>query len=250
MQITILGCGGSLGVPQLLCKCYVCTSASLKNKRRRASIYIKEQETSVLVDTSPDVKYQLLDNNISHLDAIIFTHDHSDHVAGIDEIRAMCPNRQPIDAYIDDETFATLGQRYKYIFKNESDIYFSSLHRKKLANKFSVNNLSFESFLQIHGDIISRGLICGDFVYSTDFHHIPEESLAKLSNVKLWIIDCLRYSYSISHSYLEKTLTLIDKIKPERAILTHMGHDIDYAEINEILPRNVVAAYDNMQIKL
>jgi len=250
MQVTILGCGSSLGVPQLLCKCYVCTSGTIKNKRRRASIHIQDQGTSILVDTSPDVKYQLLDNNISHLDAVIFTHDHSDHVAGIDEIRAMCLNKKPIDAYIDDETFATLQKRYEYIFNNKNNIYFSSLFRKKLTNKFSIKNLSFESFLQIHGNIISRGLIYRDFAYSTDFHCIPQVSLAKLSNVTVWIIDCLRYSHSISHSYLEKTLTLIDQVNPKLAILTHMGHDIDYEEINNILPSNVVAAYDNMQIKL
>jgi phosphoribosyl 1,2-cyclic phosphate phosphodiesterase len=249
MQITILGCGSSQGVPLICCDCYVCTSSNLKNKRKRVSILIETDKTKILVDTSPDFRQQCLENNVTHLDSIIFTHDHSDHVAGIDDVRALCKNKGSIDAYIDDQTFASLSQRYNYIFNNIDPLYFASLKRKQLASNQLIGDIEVRAFDQIHGSIISQGLRFGNAAYSTDFNQIPEKSMEQLQDLDVWIVDCLRYSYAPTHSYLEKTLLLIEQLKPKLAILTHMGHDIEYDEISKILPKNVLAGFDNMKIQ-
>ncbi|WPX96182.1 MBL fold metallo-hydrolase [Candidatus Bandiella woodruffii] len=248
MKITILGCGSSQGVPYIGCKCYVCASDDSKNKRRRVSILVETDATKILVDTSPDLRQQCLDNNITSLDAIIFTHDHSDHVAGIDEVRALRKNKKLIDAYIDDETFRSLSNRYSYIFNYSTPLYPPTLRRKKLDKSQIIGDVQVKAFDQMHGDIISQGLRFGNVAYSTDFNKIPDESMECLQNLDVWIVDCLRYSYAPTHSYFEKTLLLIEQIKPKLAVLTHMGHDIDYNEISKILPKNVVAGFDNMVI--
>ena len=248
MQVTILGCGSSHGVPSINCDCFVCKSENIKNKRKRASIFVETQKTKILIDTSPDLRQQCLENDIRGIDAIVYTHDHSDHVAGIDDVRRLCKNRQPIDAYIDDVTFDKLNKRYDYIFKTSDPLYYPLLKRIKLEPFQKIGDINVVAFDQIHGSIISQGIRLDNVAYSTDFNEISEESLAKLENLDVWIVDCLRYSYAPTHSYLEKSLLLIERVKPKLAVLVHMGHEIEYEEISKILPKNVIAAYDNMKI--
>ena len=250
MKVTILGCGSSQGVPRVACQCYVCTSNNIKNKRKRVSILVETSKTKILVDTSPDLRQQCLENNVKSIDAIIFTHDHFDHVAGIDEVRVLSEKSTAIDTYIDDETFKTLSHRYEYIFYKNDPPYPPVLNRKKLEERQIIGDIDVKAFDQIHGRIISQGLRFNDIAYSTDFNMIPEESMEVLQNLKVWIVDCLRYYYAATHSYLEKTLLLIEYVKPKLAILTHMGHDIDYDEISRMLPKNVVAGFDNMKIEI
>ena len=248
MQVTILGCGSSHGVPSLNCDCFVCKSENIKNKRKRASIFVETQKTKILIDTSPDLRQQCLENDIRRIDAIIYTHDHSDHVAGIDDARRLCKNRQPIDAYIDDVTFDKLNKRYDYIFQTSDPLYYPLLKRIKLDPFQKIGDINVVAFDQIHGSIISQGIRLDNVAYSTDFNEIPEESLAKLENLDVWIVDCLRYSYAPTHSYLEKSLLLIERVKPKLAVLVHMGHEIEYEVMSKILPKNIIAAYDNMKI--
>ncbi len=248
MKVTILGCGSSHGVPSLNCDCFVCKSENIKNKRKRASIFVETQKTKILIDTSPDLRQQCLENDIRRIDAIIYTHDHSDHVAGIDDARRLCKNRQPIDAYIDDVTFDKLNKRYDYIFQTSDPLYYPLLKRIKLDPFQKIGDINVVAFDQIHGSIISQGIRLDNVAYSTDFNEIPEESLAKLENLDVWIVDCLRYSYAPTHSYLEKSLLLIERVKPKLAVLVHMGHEIEYEEMSKILPKNIIAAYDNMKI--
>lgn len=248
MQVTILGCGSSHGVPSINCDCFVCKSENIKNKRKRASIFVETQKTKIIVDTSPDLRQQCLENDIRGIDAIIYTHDHSDHVAGIDDVRRLCKNRQPIDAYIDDATFDNLNKRYDYIFQTSDPLYYPLLKRIKFEPFQKIGDINVVAFDQIHGSIISQGIRLDNVAYSTDFNEIPEESLAKLENLDVWIVDCLRYSYAPTHSYLEKSLLLIERVKPKLAVLVHMGHEIEYEEISKILPKNIIAAYDNMKI--
>jgi phosphoribosyl 1,2-cyclic phosphate phosphodiesterase len=248
MKVTILGCGSSHGVPSLNCDCFVCKSDNIKNKRKRASIFVETQKIKILIDTSPDLRQQCLENDIREIDAIIYTHDHSDHVAGIDDVKRLCKNNQPIDAYIDDTTFNNLNVRYDYIFKTSDPLYYPLLRRIKLEPLQKIGDLNVVAFDQVHGSIVSQGIRLNNVAYSTDFNEISEESLAKLENLDVWIVDCLRYSYAPTHSYLEKSLLLIERVKPKLAVLTHMGHEIEYEEISKILPKNVIAAYDNMKI--
>ena len=179
MQVTILGCGSSHGVPSLNCDCFVCKSENIKNKRKRASIFVETQKTKILIDTSPDLRQQCLENDIRRLDAIIYTHDHSDHVAGIDDARRLCKNRQPIDAYIDDVTFDKLNKRYDYIFKTSDPLYYHLLKRIKLEPFQKIGDINVVAFDQIHGSIISQGIRLDNVAYSTDFNEIPEESVIK-----------------------------------------------------------------------
>ncbi len=248
MKVTILGCGSSHGVPSLNCDCFVCKSDNIKNKRKRASIFVETQKIKILIDTSPDLRQQCLENDIREIDAIIYTHDHSDHVAGIDDVKRLCENNQPIDAYIDDTTFNNLNVRYDYIFKTSDPLYYPLLRRIKLKPLQKIGDLNVVAFDQVHGSIVSQGIRLNNVAYSTDFNEISEESLAKLENLDVWIVDCLRYSYAPTHSYLEKSLLLIERVKPKLAVLTHMGHEIEYEEISKILPKNVIAAYDNIKI--
>jgi phosphoribosyl 1,2-cyclic phosphate phosphodiesterase len=248
MKIIILGCGSSHGVPTLNCDCFVCKSDNIKNKRKRASIFVETQKIKILIDTSPDLRQQCLENDIRQIDAIIYTHDHSDHVAGIDDVKRLCKNNQPIDAYIDNATFDNLNARYDYIFKTSDPLYYPLLRRIKLESLQKIGDVNVVAFDQVHGSIVSQGIRLNNVAYSTDFNEISEESLAKLENLDVWIVDCLRYSYAPTHSYLEKSLLLIERVKPKLAVLTHMGHEIEYEEISKILPKNVIAAYDNMKI--
>ncbi|WHA05541.1 MBL fold metallo-hydrolase [Candidatus Bandiella numerosa] len=248
MKVTILGCGSSHGVPSLNCDCFVCKSNNIKNKRKRASIFVETQKIKILIDTSPDLRQQCLENDIREIDAIIYTHDHSDHVAGIDDVKRLCKNSQPIDAYIDNDTFDNLNARYDYIFKTSDPLYYPLLRRIKLEPLQKIGDIDVVAFDQVHGSIVSQGIRLNNIAYSTDFNEIAEESLAKLENLDVWIVDCLRYSYAPTHSYLEKSLLLVERVKPKLAVLTHMGHEIEYEEISKILPKNVIAAYDNMKI--
>ena len=248
MQITILGCGNSHGVPCINCNCFVCESDNIKNKRKRASIFIEHKDTKILIDTSPDLRQQCLENNITEIDAVIYTHDHSDHVAGIDDIRRLCKDKKPIDAYIDDTTFKNLTKRYNYIFNETSSLYHPLLKRKILKPFQKVGDVNVSAFDQIHGAIISQGIRLENVAYSTDFNEMPEDAFEKLKNLDVWILDCMRYSYAPTHSYLEKSLLLIERVKPKLAVLTHMAHEIEYDEISKILPKNVIAAYDNLKI--
>ena len=248
MDITILGCGNSHGVPSINCDCFVCTSQNIKNKRKRASVLIETKETKLLVDTSPDLRQQCLENNIQSLDAIILTHKHSDHVSGIDDVRRLRNCSKPINIYIDDITFSDLYIRYKYIFSTTNPLCYPLLSRRRLLPKQMIGDIQVVSFEQVHGSIISQGIRLNNIAYSTDFNEISESSIAELKDLDIWIIDCLRYFYTPTHSYLEKSLLLIERIKPKLAVLTHMSHDIEYEEISKILPKGVIAAYDNLKL--
>ena len=179
---------------------------------------------------------------------MIASADHSDHVAGIDDVKRLCKHSQPIDAYIDNDTFDNLNARYDYIFKTSDPLYYPLLRRIKLEPLQKIGDIDVVAFDQVHGSIVSQGIRLNNIAYSTDFNEIAEESLAKLENLDVWIVDCLRYSYAPTHSYLEKSLLLVERVKPKLAVLTHMGHEIEYEEISKILPKNVIAAYDNMKI--
>jgi phosphoribosyl 1,2-cyclic phosphate phosphodiesterase len=253
MKCTILGCGGSLGVPQLLCECYVCTSTNPKNKRTRSSIYLEYGNTKILVDTSPDFKQQVLTYGIKQIDAILYTHAHSDHISGIDDIRPIVAHySNKIDAYLNAQTYDGIKGTFEYIFKTKGPVYKPVLVPTIIENysKFTVGDIDIITFEQDHGAMDSLGFRFGDLAYSTDFKELPKKSLKALEGIDTWIIDCLRYAWAPTHLFYERTLDYIEQIKPKRAILTHMAHDIDYEELKKILPTYVEPAYDGMVITM
>jgi phosphoribosyl 1,2-cyclic phosphate phosphodiesterase len=255
MKITILGSGASSGTPVIGCKCSVCTSNKVKNFRTRASIFIEHKDTKILIDTSPDLRQQALNNNINAIDAVLYTHEHADHIAGIDDLKSFSfIAKHPLPIYSDIDTLTSLRSRFEYIFlKPDDDPYnrkfaFAEANIIECDQAFIIKNLEFAAFKQTHGKKFSLGFRSENFAYSTDVNNLNDDTLNKLTNLDLWIVDCARYKANPTHSHLEQTLSWIAKVKPKLAVLTHLSHEIDYDSLSKTLPENIVPAYDSMEI--
>ena len=259
-KVTILGCGTSTGVPILGCKCKVCQSTDLRNKRLRTSVIIEttNQKKKILIDTTPDLRTQLLRENISSIDAAIVTHDHADHVHGIDDLRPYTFNSF-MEIHTNNETAENLISKFSYIFQRETvfankPILGGGIPHLKLSlvtqGHFKIANETF-SFLELpHGHTKTLGIIHSNMAYLTDCLEISESHLKILEEAKLelLIIDCLRYAPHSTHLHLDKTLEYVRKISPNMTVLTHLGHEMDYVDLTSQLRKqgikNVFPAYD------
>lgn len=252
MKITVLGCGSSGGVPLIGNVWGACDPQNPRNRRTRASILVEDQETTLLVDTSPDMRQQLLDCDLQKLDAVLFTHAHADHTHGIDDLRSVnWLTQNPIDVYADRTTLADLKNRFSYIFDERAGR--GSFHRPsvvphEISGPFGVRAIKVFPFPQNHGNSQSLGFRFGEFAYSTDVDDFAPEAIAALRGIKTWIVDCVRLRPHPTHFNLEKTLEWLKKIKPEQAFLTHLNHDMDYETLAKSLPPNVFPAYDGLTI--
>ncbi|MCF8473545.1 MAG: MBL fold metallo-hydrolase [Emcibacter sp.] len=251
MNITILGCGTSTGVPRIGGKWGVCDPRNPKNRRRRSSIFVEDQGTEILIDTTPDLREQCLDANIARLDAVLYTHDHADHTHGIDDLRAISQMmKRKIDAYGNADTMAVLKRRFNYIFESKHG-YPAILNDHIIdENKFYIGEIPIQPFNLTHGTMKTLSFRLNKVVYSTDFNVIDEDSERYLYDLDLWIVDALRLSPHPTHSHLEQTLRWIENYKPKRAILTHMTNDMDYDSLVKLLPNNIEPAYDGMVIAI
>lgn len=256
MKITILGCGPSGGVPLLGCTCATCQSGDPKNNRTRASILIETKNKRFLVDTSPDLRQQSLKTGFTTVDAIFYTHNHADHTHGIDETRAFNYHRKAaLSIYGTAEFLEQFTRQFSYAFQppRESGSWSRpSLIPNTIAEyaDFKVEDIRIQSFLQYHGKGKSLGYRIGNFAYSTDVNNFPDESLQLLDSLDVWVVDCLRRTPAPTHADLALTLSWIERLKPKRAILTHMSHEMEYHALKAELPGNVVPAYDGMTIEL
>lgn len=259
LDVTILGCGASLGVPVVGCTCAVCQSPNPKNKRLRASLTVDNGDKCVLVDASPDLRAQCLANNIKSIDAVIITHAHADHCHGLDDIRALNFHKNgPIDLYADAATLAELKARFPYIFTPHNAAYgwYKPLLVPHIIDTDSwqpfvvADSIEVRPFPQIHGKIQTLGLRFENFAYSTDVNNLVEASFQAIENIDTWVVDCLQYKPAPTHAHLEQTLKWIERVKPRRAILTHMSHAIEYDEVKGRLPAYAEPAYDGMQIRI
>lgn len=252
MRITILGCGPSGGVPLIGCDCAVCTSPDPRDRRRRSSILVEEDDTRILIDTSPDLRAQLLDVNATWLTGVVFTHGHADHTHGIDELRAInYLSDAPLDVFCDDVTLSGLRERFGYAFRPMDRIrtwYRPWLVPRVIEGSFTVGCIDVMPFIQSHGRNTTLGLRMGDVAYSTDAGELDEDAFAALDGVGLWIVDCLSPRPNPAHAHLERTLGWIERIRPRRAIITHMSHDFGYAALAASLPEGVEPAWDGMVI--
>ena len=254
IEVTILGCGSSGGVPLIGNIWGPCDPNDTRNIRRRVSILVKINNKSFLVDTSPDLRMQMLDAKVKDVDAVLYTHSHADHVHGIDDLRAFCwqrKNNLPLPIYSDQYTIDQITDRFDYAFENKYGPAVPSL----AANTIDIGNntiqgVNIEAIKQVHGKGFTLGYRFENFAYSTDVNHLPDESLKKLENLDLWIVDCVRYEPHYSHSHFEQTISWIQKLKPKKAILTHMGHWLDYNELKNKCPNNVEPGIDGMVIKI
>jgi phosphoribosyl 1,2-cyclic phosphate phosphodiesterase len=254
MNITILGCGGSLGVPQVGCKCYVCKAGNQHNLRSRASIFIESETTKILIDASPDVRSQALKSNITHIDAVVLTHGHSDHISGLDDLKPFyLKTKKQIPVYMNTETWNVVQSSFSYLFKDYGSKIYQPIMKENIVNNYDeivIGDIKLQLFEQGHGEISSLGIRVNDFAYSTDLNNLPDASLPHLQGLACWVVDCLRYSLSPSHTCYEQTLEWINQLKPKDAILTHMSHEIGYEEILKLLPANIRPAYDGMVLKI
>ena len=266
MRVTILGCGGAGGVPLVGGDWGACDPREPKNRRRRVSILIedgpKQSPTRLMVDTSPDLREQMLDTGVQRLDGIVFTHNHADHVHGVDDLRQFNRRqRAVIPAYTNAETAASLRQRFGYVFEpvetrpDGSANYFKpclSLTEIAAGDVFDVAGpggpIRVQTFDQDHGFMRTLGLRFGDVAYSTDVVNMPEESFEALKGVGLWVVDCFAREPHPTHVHLAKVLQWIERVGPDCAVLTHMGTAMDYGALLRELPQGIVPGYDGMTI--
>jgi phosphoribosyl 1,2-cyclic phosphate phosphodiesterase len=262
LTFTILGCGSSMGVPRPALGWGACDPGNPKNRRRRTSLLVEQRSgagrTRILVDTSPDLRDQLLDADVDWLDGVLFTHPHADHTHGIDDLRALFVKaRRRIDAYLDAPTAEALKARFGYCFATPSGSEYPPIlteHRIEAGQAVEINGgggaVSALPILQEHGNIPSLGFRFGGLAYSCDLSGFPPESLPALAGLDVWIVDALRYTPHPSHFNLAEALAWIERVKPRRAILTNLHSDLDYEVLRTKLPSHVEPAYDGLQISL
>jgi len=262
LKVTILGCGSSGGVPRIGGDWGACDPANPRNRRRRCSLLVERfngnAATRVLVDTSPDLREQLLDAHVGHLDGVLYTHEHADHIHGIDDLRVIAINgRRRVAIYGTPHTLEVLRQRFGYCFETPPGSGYppildphviAPLERVRIEGEGgAIEALGYE---QDHGDVVSLGFRFGPLAYSSDLIGLPGESIAALAGLEVWIVDALRRRPHPTHWSLEQSLEWIARIAPKRAVLTNMHVDLDYETLRRELPDNIEPAYDGMVIEL
>ena len=261
-RFTILGCGSSPGVPRIGGDWGNCDPKNPKNKRRRASLLIEKfgpnGKTIVVVDTGPDFREQMLSADMSYADGVIYTHAHADHIHGIDDLRSFVINRRHrVQVWMDETTSERLHEGFGYCFETpEGSSYPPILVENRITAgvPFEVNGdggvIKILPYEQQHGAIVSLGFRIGDVAYSSDVSDLDERALSHLQNLDTWIVDALQYREHPSHLSLEQSLVWIDKLKPKRAILTHMHTPLDYETVNLETPDAVEPAYDGLSFSV
>lgn len=250
--LTVLGSGTSMGVPTIGCDCTVCHSQDPRDRRTRPSVLIEYGGRSVLIDTTPDFREQAIREQIRKLDAVLYTHTHADHLLGIDDLRPLSflhrPNKLPLYAHPDAAAF--IQNMFRYIF--DSDYKFGGLPQvemRPLQGTLELFGARFEPITLIHGDAEIYGFRFGSAAYLTDHSEIPQASLSKLENLDVLFLDALRYKPHPTHSTVENSLRIVERLKPKRAFFTHICHDLPHGETNASLPENVKLSYDGMKLE-
>ncbi len=256
IEITILGCGSSSGVPAIGNYWGKCNPDNPKNKRLRCSILIKTKKLTILVDSTPDLRQQLLSANVKRLDGVLITHTHSDHINGIDDFR--CLNllmKKDINLYANKDIISKIREKFGYVFESlvpeaNGFYYKPCLIPNEISGLFKIKDLEIMSFEQNHGFTNSTGFRIKNFAYCTDVFDFDDNALGNLKNLDLWIVDCLRFEPHKCHAHYEKVMQWIGDLKPKKTVFTHMNYDIDYDYIKSIAPRNCMPAYDGLILKV
>ncbi|MBN9582777.1 MAG: MBL fold metallo-hydrolase [Afipia sp.] len=262
ITLTILGSGSSAGVPRPALGWGACDPNNPKNRRRRCSLLAEKAgvdgTTRVLIDTSPDLREQLIDARVDHLDAVFLTHEHADQTHGIDDLRSVVLHqRRRIPVYLNTSTGKDVLLRFSYCFEQAPGSDYPAILESRAIEAGETRmidgkggTLALSAFLLQHGNIPALGYRIGDAAYTPDVNDIPEASWPALENLELWIIDALRYTPHPSHFCLDDALAWIARFKPRRAVLTNLHSDLDYDELRRRMPDGVVPGYDGMRLEI
>jgi len=253
MKITILGCGGAAGVPGISMGWGQCDPAEPRNRRLRASILVESGSTRILVDTSPDLRAQLLAAQVRSLDAVIYTHDHADHLHGLDDLREINRvTRRALPVWGTEETLASARTRFPYAFEPIDDlsgpIFRPMLDPRPISGPFRIDEIDVVPLDQDHGYCRSLGLRFGNVAYCTDVVAFPPESFAALHGLDLLIVGCLVDEPHPTHAHVDKVLEWVDALRPRTTVLTHLGSRLDYQSLRARLPDGLIPAHDGMII--
>ncbi len=253
MKITFLGTGTSQGVPVIACNCDVCLSNNPKDKRLRVSILVEIKGKTIVIDSGPDFRQQLLRENVQQLDAIVFTHEHKDHVAGMDDVRAFnFKQKRAMDVFASARVIEALQREYAYIFAAEKYPGIPNIDVHEITNTaFDVHGIAFQPIEVMHYKLPVFGYRIGDFTYITDAKTISEEEKEKIKGSKVLVVNALRKKNHLSHFTLEEAIAFMEEMQPQKGYLTHMSHLLGlHNDIALELPDFVELAYDGLQIEL
>ena len=252
MKITLLGSGTSQGVPVIACECAVCQSTNPKDKRLRSSILIEKDDTTIVVDTGPDFRQQMLTNKVKKLDAVLFTHEHKDHTAGLDDVRSFNFSQQaPMEIYAEERVQKSIMREYLYAFEQSPYPGVPKLNMNTLVNEaFKINTIEILPVRVMHHQLPVFGFRVENFAYVTDVKTIPDDEFEKLKNLDTLVLTALRKTPHISHMSLYEALEIVKKVSPRKTYLTHISHAFGFHdEINKELPENVELGYDGLVIE-
>lgn len=249
--LTVLGSGTSMGVPTIGCSCRVCHSTDPHDRRTRPSVLLEYAGHCVLIDTTPDFREQAIRENITRLDAVIYTHAHADHVLGLDDVRPLSfRNPEKIPLYAHDSTAQALESIFRYIF--DSNYKYGGIARveiKRINGSLDLFGARFDPVEVLHGDAMIHGFRFGAAAYLTDFSEIPPGSMECLRGLDILFLDALRHRPHPTHSTVANSLRLVEELKPKRAFFTHISHDLPHEETNRSFPGHVRLAHDGLKLE-
>lgn len=248
MRITFLGTGTSVGVPSIGCECDTCLSDDPRDKRLRTSVLIEHQGQNILIDASTDFRQQALRAGLKHLAAILFTHAHADHCFGLDDTRPIMFRDGAIPVFATEVTWQGLRRVYAYAFEPAGYPGVPRIVPHEIIGDFNLLGLDVEPLTVIHGQLPVTAFRIGKFAYVTDCNLIPEAAASRLMGLDLLVIDALRFKKHPTHMTLDQSLGYIERLKPHRALLTHISHDIKHADTSGHLPENVEIAFDGLEV--
>jgi len=252
VKLTVLGCGTSSGVPRIGGDWGACDPAEPRNRRTRAAILVRSDSAAILVDTGPDLREQLLAADVGAIDAVLWTHEHADHTHGIDDLRQIYHlTRRPVSGFARERTLESLERRFRYVFHGRGG-YPPTATISPLADELTIGDICIRTVDQPHGGISSAGFRFdhdgASIGYSTDFNVFTPDMESLFEGVDVWVVDALRRAPHPTHAHLATTLDAIARLRPKRAILTHMDQSMDYATLAAELPAGVEPGYDGLEV--